>query len=571
MIRFLNLLRRDALAIVILLCYALTAGLLGLAVPLAAQALVNTIAQGLFWQPLLVLSGAVLAGLLLSGLLKILQFALAESVQQHLFERLGMRLTEWLPRFQFGPFLAKNGPEELNKFFEVVNIQKSWNKILLDVPTGLVELILSFCFLTLYGPTLMVWAGALWLLATFIILVLGYGGLSSSLKESHAKYELAGWLEQMARCHDSVKLSGNPQHFLDKAHQHILHYLRYRKKHFWVLFRQISTYYVLQSILGAGVLGLGGWLVMQRELSLGQLVAAEIVILNLLKACEKLVKAIDSYFDLATGLEKLEHLLETPQESPGQLTLTRPEGPLQLDFREVSFAYTGPILERATLRVGPGERVSVVAEEGGGRTTLARLAVGLLRPDRGQVELQGMDLSRLSQVDRGRALAWLTAREELFDTTVEENITLGRDVSSHDLRWVLELSGLHEHLPWLAEGLATRVTCGGRNLSRAQVVRVLLARNLLIRPQLLIIDQEFSALDFEKRRQTVRRLFDPQRRWSVLNLVPDVNSLALSDRIYWLRQGQLEDLGSPQAVLEAVDSPFQQRFPTLVGCLKEAL
>ena len=556
--------------LILLGCYALASGLLALAVPLAAQALVNTIVQGLFLQPLLVLTAAVFLGLLLSGLLKALQMALAEGVQQRLFAKLGLRLSELLPQFQVGAFVKQRGPEELNKFFEIVNVQKAWNKLLLDVPAGTVEFLLSFAFLALYGPTLLS-LSAVALGATFVVLLLlGYGGLRSSIRESYAKYDLAGWLEQMGRSHDSLKLLGGPSHFNHRSDQLIHKYLSHRQAHFSVLLRQLGAFYVFNAIAAAGILGYGGWMVIDRQISVGQLVAAEIVVLNLLKACEKLVKSAESFFDLLTGLDKLGHLLEIPVDEPGDSTLPPLSGGCQLRFREVEFRYHDlgdPLLSRLSLTVEANQRVSLIGPEGCGRSTLAQLAVGVLQPDKGQVLVEGLEARRLTQ----HPLAWWNEREELLDTSVEENIKMGREVSPHDLRWALELSGLHDHLPWLPQGLKTRVSCGGRNLARSQVLRILLARTLLGRPSLLVLDQNLHSLDFEGRLTVVRTLFDRGQRWTLLNLSAEIESLALSDRIYWLQNGQLTELGSPQEAAAQEEGPLAIHSPTLLRKLKRRL
>ena len=358
-----------------------------------------------------------------------------------------------------------------------------------------------------------------------------------------------------------------------RADQLIETYLRHRQSHFGVLLRQLGTFYLLNAVAGASILGLGGWMVIQREMSLGQLVAAEIVVLGLLKSAEKLVKSAEPFFDLLTGLDKLGHLLEIPTDSAASESMPQLTRGCLMEFREVSFSHTSgrQLLERVSLRVEPGQRVSIIGEEGSGRSTLAQLAVGLLEADKGQVELEGLEIHSLSPEQRALHLSWLTDRAELFDTTVEDNIKMGRQVSPHDLRWALELSGLHEHLPWLPQGLKTPVQCGGRNLSKAQFLRILLARTLLGRPTLLVIDQNLYALDFERRIETVKSLFEPGQRWTILNLVAETESLALSHRIYWLKRGELYDLGSPLELVGQPEGEFARKYPTLFRRLKRRL
>lgn len=559
--RFVELLWLDRWSIFLLSCYALGAGLLGLALPLAAQALVNSIVQGLFWQPLLVLTCAVFAGLLLSGILKSMQLAIAEGVQQKLFARLGLRLSELVPVFDTQAFRKSEGPDELNKFFEVVNIQKSWNKLLLDVPTSLVDLGLGFAFLLLYGTNMLAMALTLSLLAALFIILLGWGGLRSSIYESKVKYRLAGWLEQLARSQDSWKLFNSSQHAVGKSDGLIYGYLKYRQSHFAVLLRQLSAFYFFNAVVVAGVLGYGGYLVIERHISVGQLVAAELVVLNLLKAAEKLARSPESYFDLLTGLDKLGHLVETRQEVPQDRQLDSQGGACGVELRDLAFSYREgtQVLKQVDLSVKPGERISIVSLEGCGRSTLAQLCAGLLRPQRGLAEVDGLEATRLV---RGQ-LAWFHPSHELLDASVEENVTMGRDISQADLRWSLDLSGLNDHLSWLPDGLRSELCWAGRNLSSSQVARLQLARALCGRPRLLILDHPLSALDPQARRRMLSRLFDSSRPWTLINLVPDAEALARSQRILWLQDGELLDLGGPQQALGLEVSPLLRHFPTL--------
>lgn len=580
--RFAHFVWIERIELFILACYALASGLLALAVPLAAQALVNTIVQGLFLQPLIVLTTIVFFGLLFSGFLKTLQMALAERMQQRMFARLGLRLSELLPRFQRQAFVAKNGPVELNKFFEIVNIQKSWNKLLLDVPAGLVEFAISFAFLALYGPSLVSVCAITVLVSLCSLLLLGYGGLSTSISESNAKYKLAGWLEQVGRCQDSIKVLGEEPHFVKHSDGLVGSYLKYRKSHFSVLLRQIGFFYILNAVCSAGILGLGGWMVIERQISVGQLVAAELVVLNLLKSAEKMVKATEPFYDLLTGLEKIAALLEiptdevhtlqlpeeTPKESPVRSGLPISIQPLgcRLQMRNVSLRYaegTPLLLDGLDLTVQPGERISILGPEGCGKSTLGQIAVGILQPSQGWVDVQGLSAHRIDH----KYLARLSDAEELLDGDVELNLTLGRQVSSHDLRWALELSGLLSHLGQLPKGLQSPIRCGGQNLSSSQRLRVLLARTLLSRPHLLVVDHTLTSLDPQSRTQVARALCESGQRWTLINLVAELELLLQSDTIYWMEGGKVQALGAPR--IAGTKEPLLKAFPNLAQQLSQ--
>ena len=253
--------------------------------------------------------------------------------------------------------------------------------------------------------------------------------------------------------------------------------------------------------------------------------------------------------------------METPQEVAQDRQLDPKGGACGVELRDLAFNYreSMPVLKQVDLSVKPGERVSIIGLEGCGRSTLAQLCAGLLRPQRGLAEVDGLEATRLV---RGQ-LAWFHPSHELLDASVEENVTMGREISQADLRWSLELSGLNDHLSWLPDGLRSELCWAGRNLSSSQVARLQLARALCGRPRLLILDHPLSALDPQARRRMLGRLFDTSRPWTLINLVPDAEALARSQRILWLQDGELLELGPPQQALKLEVSPLPRHFPTI--------
>ena len=567
--RFLQLLSLDRWEIVVIGCFALTSGLLTLAVPVAAQALVNTIAQGLFIQPLIVLTGAVFIGLAFSGILKSLHFIVSERVQHRLFARLALRLTDLLRKLEPQPFLAQGGVEKINYFFEIANVQKSWQKLLLDVPVALVDMLLSLAFLAFYGSTL--WMLSLGVLgfSAVIIFLLGFRGLTTSIYESKAKYRLADWLQEMAHNFGAPLRSSPSSYWLKTTDEHVCAYLKYRRSHFNVLLRQTVAFYALRAVVTSLFLGLGGWLVVQKQLSVGQLVAAEIVLLNLLKASEKHITSTASYYHLLTGLDKLGHLNDLPEADPGTVELPASTQGLQVVARSLSFQYSDhhKLIDQICFSVEPGERVSLVGAEGSGKSTLAALLAGQLMAPFGSLEFDGIDAELLRKDSWASQVAWLNDREELFEGSLEENLRLGRSSTPHDLRWALQVSGLHEHLPWLPRGLKSDIAPAGRNLANSQIERLLLARAVLTRPRLMLMDRPLESLDPERLRVLIKQLFDKANRWTLINFWVHAEALIRSDRLLVLYQGTLVQTGSPLQLASDPDSYLARLFPVCTAAI----
>lgn len=563
--RLLAMVSEDRSDFAVILVYNLVGSLLTLAVPLAAQALVNTVAQGLFLQPLVVLTGAVLGGLLFAGFLTILKFLLVEGMQQRIFARVALRLSERLPRVRHRELADQDAQELMNRFFDVVNIQKSWFKLVFEGPGAVIEVLVGLALLALYGTEFLAFAMALCGAGVLVFLVLGWNGVRSSIAVSAEKYRVAGWLEEMARCHSAVKLSGTPEYWKGRAERLVSQWLRRRRAHFQVLLRQHATWYLLQAVALGAVLGLGGWLVIEGQLSLGQLVAAELVVWNVLKAFGKLVRLIPSWFDLLTGLDKVGHLTGLALDRQGGRRMRDDGKGAEVTMRGVDFAFGAhPLLQGLDLDVPAGGRVCLLGAAGGGKSTVLRMLCGLLEPGRGLVAVDGFDVREVDLRDLSRHVALVGSGNEILEATLEENLLLGRDLPRHDLHWALELSGL-ERLP---DGLQAGLLPGGRNLSDSEAQRVVLARGVVGRPRLLLLDDPFRGMDEGQVSELVEGLFDPRQPWTVVCVSTEPEAVRRADTVHVIREGRVVESGPPGALAQDPESALNRLFPALGARLR---
>lgn len=258
--RLWSLLVADKHDLINLIVYTVITGLVSLAVPLAAQALVNTIAAGIFLQPLVVLSLLVLAGLLIGSVLRMLKFCLVENLQQRIFARITLRLSERIPSIRSSALNTEYMPELINRFFDVMTVQKSWGKLLLEGPAALLQVAIGLVLMAFYSPFLLAFDVLIICFIGFAVGVLGTNGLKSSIKESALKYRVAEWLEDMGRCQTSLKTDGVVQFLVQRTDGLVLNYLKARREHFAVLFRQAFGTYIFQALASAGILAIGaGW------------------------------------------------------------------------------------------------------------------------------------------------------------------------------------------------------------------------------------------------------------------------------------------------------------------------
>lgn len=518
-LRSLLWLERDDLKVV--LVYAVAAGMLSLATPIGVQALVNTVAFGTLLQPLVVLSILVMAALAFASLLRALHAHVVEVMQQRIFVRVALDASHRLPRVRPEAFSQSYGPELVNRFFDVLTIQKTFSVFLLDGVILVLQALIGMVVLAFYHPVLLAFDVLLIASTAFIIFVLGRRGTETAIEESKAKYAVAAWLEELARHPLAFRSKDGAEHAEQQADLLARRYLSTRRSHFHIVFRQVVGSLGLQVVASALLLGLGGWLVIERQLTLGQLVAAELIVSAVLISFVKFGKHVENFYDLQAALDKLGHLVDLPleEEGPHREALPAGSGGLPVRLHDVHFSHGeghAAVLEGLSLELRAGEKVALLADSG--KSTLADLLFGLRTPTQGRVEVGGVDTRRVS-LGALRTHVALVRGVEVLEGSVLENVQLGRAwVGPADVRRVLASVGLLEPILALPEGLDTRMGPNGAPLSSGQVRRLMVARALAGSPRLIVLDDALEGLGASGRREVMDALLAPGTPWTLVVL-----------------------------------------------------
>lgn len=534
---------RDLWAIVV---YALGVGVFTLATPIAVQALVNTVAFGALLQPLFVLTVLLLAGLNLASGLQALQFWVVEILQQRLLARIVSDLGHRLPRLHASALDGAHGPTLVNRFYDVVILQKAAASLLLGGLSVALQAAIGMAVLAFYHPLLLTFD--VFLLGAVLVIILGYGRAATrtSIDESRAKHDLAAWLQELARAPIAFKRAGGPAYGLQRADELTRRYLEARRRHFRFLFRQILGSLGVQATASAALLGLGGWLVIERQLTLGQLVAAELIVSTVVAAIAKFGKHLEAYYDMVAAVAKLGSLADLPLEQDRGETSPPTPGPAALQLRGVTLAFAGgpPILRGLDLDLAAGERVAITGPSASGKSSLAALLYGLREPSGGRIRLDGIDLRDLALASLRRDVA-LVGPVEIFAGTLLENVRMDRrDIPRAEVRRVLEALGLGPALARLEGDLDARLQVGGHPLARSEATRLCLARALLARPRLLVVDDALDALDDDAQERALDLILADDAPWSALLLTRSARALARSGRALELHDGALRPLAS---------------------------
>jgi ABC-type bacteriocin/lantibiotic exporter with double-glycine peptidase domain len=495
--RLFQLLRLDRRDITYIYLFAVVGGAINLTLPLGIQAIINLIGGGQLATSWVVLIAFVTVGVAFTGAMHVMQLVLSEHIKQRLFVRSSLEFAFRLPNIRPDQLAGRYLPELVNRFFDTLTVQKGLDKVLLDIPVSALQIVLGLVLLSFYHPFFIAFALFLILLLWAVFRLSGTKGLETSMQESKYKYETAFWLEELGRSNSTFKLAGTTTLPLGRADELAISYTEARKAHFRVLLGHYWAMVGFKTVVTLSLLILGGLLVMNERMNIGQFVAAEIVILLLLNAVEKVIMGLDSIYDVLTALEKIGGVTDLalePQDGM-ELPITLEQGgAMAVELRRVAFKshWSGnPVLRSVDLVVAPGEKICIAGPNGSGKSTLLHMVAGLITPDEGTIMLDGHGLQSLRLENVRSAMGDSFTHEEIFSGTVMENIVMGRPwITEQDAREAAVRTGLMAMLADLPKGLLTRLDPLGSRLPQSLVRRIIVARCLAGRPRLVLYEDD---------------------------------------------------------------------------------
>lgn len=546
--RLRQLLHAESSDIGLIYLYAVLVGLFGLTVPLAVQGITQLVQGGLVLQPVVLLIVFAIVGTLITGAIGLLQESVVETIQQRVFARLAFEFAYLVPRIRFEAAQDANLPLQMNRFFEAVLIQKALAKLLLDIPTASLQVLFGVGLLSFYNPSFIGFAFVL-VLGVFLIFRLTFSrGLETSIMESKYKYYALEWLQAMARSISAFKFSTRSTLPMEKMDGLVANYLRYRKKHFHVLVTQSVAMIVFKTLLTGGLLILGTTLVVNRSLTLGQFVAAELVIVTVLVGIEKLIRSLATVYDVLTSVDKIGHVMDLPVEEIHGLQLAGTTVGLSIQARGLSFTYPdqkSPTINGIDLDIRPGERIGITGVDGSGQTTLLRVIGALHETYEGTLTFDGVTLRTMNRAALREQIGQVLSTTDLFDGTIEENIHVGRRfVDTAAVMKALRDVDVDTMVQALPHGIRTTIVNGGANLGGAMASKLLVAQGIVGEPRLLLLDDFFQNLDDEYRTRLIRILMDRAMPYTVIAVSHDPEFLAACDRIIIMGKGRILEQGT---------------------------
>ncbi len=502
--RFLALLKPETRDIRVILIFSIVIGLLSLTLPLAVEAIVNTIAFGRSVQPLIVLSLIVLIFLGFRAGLSVLLTVVSEIIQRKLFVRTVEDLSYRLTRVPLSTWKKYHGPELVNRFFDIVTVQKVTAKLLLESLMLVLQTVIGLSVLAFYHPFLLGYDIGLLAIMSIVLWVIGRGAVKTAKEESQLKYETAAWLQEIVRHPTTFKYNGGLGFAINRADELAAQYIGHRRSHFRILLGQVSFAMTMQVVAATVLLALGGYLVIERQMTLGQLVAAELIVAVILGSFAKVGKDLESYYDLMASVDKLGKLFDLPVEQFDKLQIARDPGADGVSLVNVKLNGQTPQITNVDFQ--PGKTYAIFGGTELLRESLMEVLVGQRKPTAGHVLLDDYRADAISAESLQQTIS-LVREIELFEGTLDENLRMGREnIGSSLVNDVVEKLGMREVIVTLDDGYATRLSISGYPLSQGQAIRLVLARALIAKPGVLFIDGLLDRLSDKDTADVLSRL-----------------------------------------------------------------
>jgi ABC-type bacteriocin/lantibiotic exporter with double-glycine peptidase domain len=558
--QFFEIIRLEKKEVTAIYFYAILSGVIQLTLPLGIQTIINfsQAAAGNRELPvsIILLIFIVLTGILVTGILQVNQMKIVEKIEQSIFTRFSLEFAHKIPKIDSSELNKNHLPELMNRFFEVINLQKGLSKILLDIPLAVIQILFGLVLLSFYNSTFIVLGLLLILLLFFIFKYTANKGLIASYNESENKYEVASWLEEIARSYKTFKISSQNNFHLKKTDELVNDYLVSKTKHFEILKFQYWSLIAFKLLISALMLIIGAVLLVQQQLNIGQFIAAEIVILLILSAVEKLILNLEVAYTILSGVEKLNVINDKKTEVNGKMPFVLSGNGISIEVKNLNFKFidSRPLLENINFDIQPGTKICVMGDGGSGKSILLELIGGTMKDFEGIINVNNIPINNINQIEYRNNIGIFYNEQEIFDGTIYDNICMGNEnITPNQIMIYAEILGVKEFISQLPEGLYSILQPTGKGLSTIIAKKILLLRAITNHPELLLLDEPFELAGAESSLRISKYLIELKNTTCVIvsGYLPFAKK---ADMIIWLEKGKIKYIGKPDNILPLVIS-----------------
>jgi ABC-type bacteriocin/lantibiotic exporter with double-glycine peptidase domain len=521
--------------------FSMLSGLINLSLPLGVQTIIGLVMGATMVSSIYVLIFFVVLGVFLVGLLQLNQMKIIETIQQRVFASYAYTFADTIPRMDLKKMDHYFIPEKVNRFFDTVNIQKGFAKLLLDIPIASVQIVFGILLLALYHPLFIILGIFLIILLFLIFNLTSRRGIATSIQESNYKYEVVGFFNEIGRTLKSFKFSQGSDLNLEKTNAHTRGYLEARTQHFHVLLFQYKTLIFFKVSLTVLMLTLGTYLLIQQQLNIGEFIAAEIVILMVIGAVEKLITSLDSAYDVITGLEKIASVTESPLENSGSMDLNTNKG-LEIQLADFSFSFDEDkkVLDSINLKLLPGQKVSITGPEGSGKSMLLRMLTGNYQDFSGSFQINHFPVQNYALQSLRKYTGIMLHGQEIFGGSLWENISLGqKEITSEVILQKANELGFDDFLNHFPSGFETIIEPIGKKTPQTIIRKILLLRALCGNKKLLLLEEPWAGLERQNKETIKKYLLNLPADTTVVVVSDDADFNRLTDQQINMRHGKI--------------------------------
>jgi len=537
--KLISLLSNEKKEIIFIYLYGFLGGLVGLTLPLGIQAIINLIGGNQISTSWIILVVIVVLGIILQSIMQVIQLYLTENFQQKIFVRSAFEFATRIPKMDFKYLNDRYPPELINRFFDTLTVQKGIPKILIDFSTSIFQIIFGVILLSVYHPFFILF-GMILLIIIIIIFRFSFPlGMKTSIEESKYKYKIAYWLEELARTIQTFKLAGKNDFPEKKTDSLLIKYLKARKSHFRILLFQYFNLVVFKVVIATGLLLIGGFLVFQQQMNIGQFVAAEIIILLIINSTEKLILGVETFYDVLTGLEKITEVVDIELENDRGLSIGKDINSVSVKLDRIDFfnySKTNKILDNINLDIKAGEKIILTGSKLSGKSALLQLISTLYTDFNGNISFNNIPLNNLNKPDLRSRIGDNIFKEDIFNASLLENLTFGRKIDIKTINDAIEIVGLNHFISDLPDGLYTELVSGGFGLKRQENIKIKIARCIIINPALILIEDTINLLDVEDRNRIINYILSLESTSIIIS--SKLNIISKFKRVVALENGK---------------------------------
>lgn len=525
--------------------YAILNGLVQLSVPLGIQSIVSFVMGATMATSIYILIAFVVLGTWLVGYFRLKVMQIIEKIQQKIFVEFSLAFAEKLPKVNLSETRKYYLPELVNRFFDTQSLQKGISKILLEIPTALIQILFGILLLSFYHPWFLVFGALVIICVIFIFRFTMESGIKSSIDESDRKYDVASWIEDIAASIKIFKLNSKTEIHVAETDKRVVKYLSERTSHFRVLVIQYKTIVAFKVIITLVMLVIGTYLLVNQQLNIGAFIATEIVVLMIMTAVEKLIISLESYYDVIAALAKLNKVTDLPEEDLGAITLENQNSGFEIEFKEVNFAFNDyqMILENVNFKIAENSLNVITGSLGSGKSLLLNMMTGFYEPSSGRILIDKIPLKNVDKISLRNQIGMFLEDMTIIKGTVYENIVLGQThISAEQILDISEEIGVDDFSSLFSNGFFTKISETDTEISFSSKKKIMLLRALVGERRLLILEDPLDGMDDAFKIKMREHLSNLKENTTVIVVSEDPEMIEIADQHLHIEEGTVKIL-----------------------------